>query len=225
MMLYYDELFGEDWCEEPKEEEMALIEAIKENVKQDIKQEMERLRKENAELQQYKKERQEVEKIKNQYQLKLQTEIEMYKRQLRTARLEELFGDRLVIGWAADCKIVLPPKCNKCDSERYIHFKSPSGRDFKEPCECQHVTKKYEPKEMQLVKISESDVYQGERKIDRYYVKSDVGWNGYVDATYRVVCDGKASDEIKPYNAIFLNKETCEKYCEWKTEQEAKKNA
>ena len=78
---------------------------------------------------------------------------------------------------------------------------------------------------MQLVKISESDVYQGERKIDRYYVKSDVGWNGYVDATYRVVCDGKASDEIKPYNAIFLDKKTCEKYCEWKTEQEAKENA
>lgn len=78
---------------------------------------------------------------------------------------------------------------------------------------------------MQLVKISESDIYQGERKIDRYYVKSDRVWNGYVDAIYRVVCDGKAFDEIKPYNVIFLNKETCEKYCEWKTEQEAKENA
>lgn len=126
-MTYYDEWFEENWCEEPREEETALIEAIKEGIRQDIKAEMERLRKENAELQQYKKERQEVEKIKNQYQLKLQTEIEMYKRQLRTARLEELFGDRLMIGWAADCKIVLPPKCNKCDSKRYIHFKSPSG--------------------------------------------------------------------------------------------------
>ena len=223
-MCYYDSWFEGNWCEEPREEEMALIEAIKENVKQDIKQEMERLRKENAELQQYKKERQEVEKIKNQYQLKLQTEIEMYKRQLRTARLEELFGDRLMIGWVADCKIVLPPKCNKCDRERYIHFKSPSGRDFKEPCECQHGTKKYEPKEMQLVKISESDIYQGERKIDRYYVKSDGVWEGYVEASYRIVCDGKAFDEIKPYYEIFLNKETCERYCAWKTEQETKKD-
>ena len=45
-MCYYDSWFEENWCEEPREKEMALIEAIKENVKQDIKQEMERLRKE-----------------------------------------------------------------------------------------------------------------------------------------------------------------------------------
>lgn len=45
-MCYYDSWFEKNWCEEPREEEMALIEAIKENVNQDIKQEMERLRKE-----------------------------------------------------------------------------------------------------------------------------------------------------------------------------------
>lgn len=45
-MCYYDSWFEENWCEEPREEEMALIEAIKENVKQYIKQEMEWLRKE-----------------------------------------------------------------------------------------------------------------------------------------------------------------------------------
>ena len=45
-MCYYDRWFDENWCEEPREEEVALIEAIKENVKQYIKQEMERLRKE-----------------------------------------------------------------------------------------------------------------------------------------------------------------------------------
>ena len=45
-MCYYNSWFEENWCEEPREEEVALIEAIKENVKQYIKQEMERLRKE-----------------------------------------------------------------------------------------------------------------------------------------------------------------------------------
>ena len=45
-MCYYDSWFEENWCEEPREEEVALIEAIKENVKQYIKQEMERLLKE-----------------------------------------------------------------------------------------------------------------------------------------------------------------------------------
>ena len=28
-MCYYDSRFEENWCEEPREEEMALIEAIK----------------------------------------------------------------------------------------------------------------------------------------------------------------------------------------------------
>ena len=45
-MCYYNRWFDENWCEEPREEEMALIEAFKEKVKQNIKQEMERLRKE-----------------------------------------------------------------------------------------------------------------------------------------------------------------------------------
>ena len=51
-MCYYDSWFEENWCAEPREEETALIEAIKESVRQDIKSEMERLRKENEELQQ-----------------------------------------------------------------------------------------------------------------------------------------------------------------------------
>ena len=77
-MRYYDSWIEENWCEEPREEETALIEAIKESVRQDIKAEMERLRKENAELQQYKKERQEVASNKNFYESRLQTQIEAY---------------------------------------------------------------------------------------------------------------------------------------------------
>ena len=30
-MCYYDRWFDENWCEEPREQEVALIEAIKEN--------------------------------------------------------------------------------------------------------------------------------------------------------------------------------------------------
>ena len=92
-MTYYDEWFEENWCEDPREEETALIEAIKEGVRQDIKSEMERFRKENAELQQYKQERQEIENIKKWYESRLQTEVETYKRELRTAKIKELFGD------------------------------------------------------------------------------------------------------------------------------------
>ena len=45
-MEHYNDWFGNDWCGETRDEEWALIDAIKNSVRDDIKQEMERLRKE-----------------------------------------------------------------------------------------------------------------------------------------------------------------------------------
>ena len=222
-MCCYDRWFDENWCEEPREEEMALIEAIKENVKQDIKQEMERLRKENAELQQYKKERQEVENIKKWYESRLQTEVEAYKGELRTAKIKELFGDYIVIGWGVTRKITLPPKCDKCDSERYIHFKSPSGKDLKEPCQCAHGKKTYHSLELHLIRINQGDIFNGERRIFNYYAPRVHDSDDYRDVFDRVY-KGEPFEKINEWNVVFLNKEDCEKYCEWKMEQEAKKD-
>ena len=152
---------------------------------------MERLRKENAELQQYKQERQEVENVKKWYESRLQTEVEAYKRELRSAKIKELFGDYIVIGWGVKKKITLPPKCNKCDEIRYIHFKSPSGKDL--------------------------------RVFHKYYAPSVHDSNDYRDV-FDYVYKGEPFEKINEWNVVFLDKETCEKYCEWKTEQEAKKD-
>lgn len=222
-MCYYDRWFDENWCEEPREEEMALIEAIKENVKQEIKQEMERLRKENAELQQYKKERQEVENVKKWYESRLQTEVEAYKITLRQGKIKELFGDYIGTGWGVRGNTILPPKCDKCDEKRIVHFKSPSGKELTELCDCAHGKIVYEPIELSLIKIGG---YKG--NISRYYYdeESRSEYSEYYDYT-SYVYDGKTPfDKLTSYWAIvFLDKETCKKYCEWKTEQEAKKDA
>ena len=222
-MTYYDEWFEENWCEEPREEETALIEAIKENVRQDIKAEMERLRKENAELQQYKQERREVENVKKWYESRLQTEVEAYKRTLRQGKIKELFGDYIGIGWGVGRNTILPPKCNKCDEKRFVHFKSPSGIELTELCECARGKFVYKPIELSLMKIRD---YNG--NISGYYCdkKSRSEDSEYYDYT-SYVYDGKTPfDKLTSCWAIvFLDKETCEKYCEWKTEQEAKKNA
>ena len=37
------------------------------------------------------------------------------------------------------------------------------------------------------------------------------------------VSKGKPFEDVNFYNAVFLDKETRERYCAWKTEQEAKK--
>lgn len=222
-MCYYDSWFEENWCEEPREEETALIEAIKESVRQDIKSEMERLRKENAELQQYKQERQEVENIKKWYESRLQTEVEAYKRELRSAKIKELFGDYIVIGWGVKKKITLPPKCDKCDEVRYIHFKSPSGKDLREPCQCAKGKKEYLPLDLHLIRIHQEDIFNGQRKIFGYYAPCAHNSDDYRDVFDRVY-KGEPFEKINEWNVVFLDKETCEKYCEWKTEQEAKKD-
>lgn len=222
-MCYYDSWFDENWCEEPIKEETALIEAIKEGVRKDIKSEMERLRKENAELQQYKKERQEVEKIKKFYESRLQTQIEAYKRELRTAKIKELFGDDIVIGWGVKKKIILPPKCDKCDEGRYIHFNSPSGKDLREPCQCAKGKKEYYPIDLHLISIRQDDISNGQRRTFGYYAPCVHDSDNYQDVFDRVY-KNEPFDMLNVYNVVFLNKETCERYCAWKTEQEAKKD-
>lgn len=222
-MEHYNDWFGDDWCGETRDEEWALIEAIKNSVRDDIKQEMERLRKENAELQQYKKERQEVENIKKCYESRLQTEVEAYKRELCTAKIKELFGDYIVIGWGVEQKITLPPKCDKCDKGRYIHFKSPSGKDLREPCQCANGKKEYLPLDLHLIGIRQDNLFNGKRRIWNYYAPSVHNSDDYRDV-FDWVYKGEPFEKINEWNVVFLDKETCEKYCEWKTEQEAKKN-
>lgn len=222
-MCYYDSWFEENWCEEPREEETALIEAIKESVRQDIKAEMERLRKENAELQQYKKERQEVENVKKWYESRLQTEVESYKMELRSAKIKELFGDYIVTAWGVKQKISLLPKCNKCDERRYIHFKSPSGKDLREPCQCANGKKEYLPFDLHLVRIHQDDLFNGQRRTWSCYAPTVHDSNDFRDV-FDLIYKGEPFEEVNFYNVVFLDKETCERYCVWKTEQEAKEN-
>lgn len=219
-MEHYNDWFGDDWCGETRDEEWALIDAIKNSVRDDIKQEMERLRKENAELQQYKQERQEIENVKKWYESRLQTEVEAYKRKLRQEKIKELFGDYICTGWGVDYDAILPPKCNKCDKNRYIHFKSPSGKNLEEPCSCGKAKKIYKPVELSLIRFNEY-----ENKIRRYFIEEgERSYAQYGEGTDRIY-DGKVPfKDLICWRIVFLDKETCEKYCEWKTEQEAKKN-
>ena len=220
-MCYYDSWFEENWCEEPRKEETALIEAIKESVRQDIKSEMERLRKENAELQQYKQERQEVENIKKWYESRLQTEVEAYKRELRTAKIKEIFGDHLGIGWGVGCNTILPPKCNKCDEKRLVHFKSPRGEELTELCDCAFGKMVYKPIELTLIKF-----YKYRDEIIRYFIDRDhtsENYWEYEDATSNIYNGKTPFEDLICWEIVFLDKETCERYCAWKTEQEEKK--
>lgn len=63
-------------------------------------------------------------------------------------RLEELFefcGMNMILYYPT-WEHVYKPKCDKCDDNRYVHFKSPSGKDYQEYCSCAKSFYKYKPK-------------------------------------------------------------------------------
>src|SRR5690625_3263152 len=132
-MPYYDE----DFYYEPSEFDLKVDEfkeSLMKSVKEDFITELEELKKENESLQEVKKN---FESIKQDYENKkrqLNFEKNDLERKVRNARLSELTKDRQVVMYKADSKRVKPPKCDKCDVDRKIHYKTPSGKDKFEYC-------------------------------------------------------------------------------------------
>lgn len=73
------------------------------------------------------------------------------------------------------------------------------------------------------MRIQQDSVFNGKRRIASYYAPSRYNSDDYQDVVDRVY-KGEPFEKINDWNVVFLNKEDCEKYCTWKTEQEAKKD-
>ncbi|CAH1054073.1 hypothetical protein [Paenibacillus pseudetheri] len=140
--------FDDDFYREPSEFEEQIDqfkESLMNAVKDEHKAEIERLRKENAELQEIK---QNLETIKRDYNQKV-VELDMQKRNLknevRRERLLELMGDLKVELFTARKNWKSGPKCEKCDERRKINFLSPSGKKLSEDCGCNNNISFYKP--------------------------------------------------------------------------------
>lgn len=91
-----------------------------------------------------------------------------------------------------------------------------------ELCECAFGKWVYKPIELTLIKF-----YKHRDEIIRYFMDRDhttENYWEYQDATSNIY-DGKTPfEDLNCWEIVFLDKETCERYCAWKTEQEAKKD-
>ena len=231
--MYYD--YDEYW-DEPSEFEMQIEEfkdSLRSAVKDEIKAKIESLEKELEELKEFRTEKDtlvrkyetEIQKVKREAYETMRAAKELEEK-WKKARLHQLLGDYLTVGWKIRKSWEYGPKCDKCDNDRRIHFTSPQGKEYSEDCICAKKYYKYFPKEATLSKIyvlkknfrwddkGETDFY------NRYYtVKDDDDYDRYdvVDDVYT------SSDinfkEINEYRAVFLNEEDCKKYCDWLTEQ------
>jgi hypothetical protein len=221
--MYYgfDDYFEPGEFDEKIEE---LKNELRESVKKEINDEIEKLRKENKELQGIKKN---FESIKRDFERKKEEcEIVMKDAEYRAkhARLAELMEQMKLVLWSATWETRYKRKCNKCDSLRNVKVTLPSGKAVDDECNCGVSKKVYYPKENVLYELSERN-----REFMAWYRKK--GQKGkeyfveYIDAEYaKVIVDhNKGFKEIEGKElrkVFFTTKEECQEFCSYLNKKE-----
>lgn len=155
MVDFYDENFYDENQHYYDIEIEHFKAALRKEVKQEFLDEMERLRKENLELQEVKRN---LDRIKSDYQKELENEaaqLRKTRREVRQERFEEILKDVAlpITVYGIGKALVYKPLCGHCDN-RIIHFTSPSGKELTEPCpECGQSFRKWLVVPMEREKI------------------------------------------------------------------------
>lgn len=229
-----DECFGDDEeYFEPSETHMKMREIIgmlKTTAKQEIKDELERLRRENAELQQYKdKFRENNEKVGQELR-NLRFERERLERTVKQARIRELLGEYIVAGWVVQRVYTEKPKCDKCNERREIVYYSPRGKEQRESCECATSTLSYKVQTTELIEIETRKKFGELEWLRVYYTTPTIYEDGKereesIERTSRVY-DGKPFNEISDYwstSVVFLDEAKCQEFCDYLNNKEREK--
>lgn len=229
MFDFYED---EDFFGEPSEFEQQVEEfkaSLRKSVKEEFLQRMEALEKENADLREFRDQRDRVMRECDQKVANAKREAREAEEKWKKARLHQLLGDFLTDGWRVDFTYEKGPKCDQCDENRFLHFKTPRGRDLTEECDCAKTFLVCHPKKVVLSKLyvkkkifgSGCDynwwgryyTVENSETEDRYTIMDDVYESGFCDFE-------KVNNQ---YRAVFLSEEDCQRYCDWLNEQEAKK--
>ena len=134
MSTYNDDFWNDDYSEY----ELFINElknTLKGQIKKEVTDEVSQLKKELTELKDYKdnlqKYNDEIEDLKN--KLKIAEEsVTKRAKELRLKDVLKLIEEPVYLIDSVHEYII--DKCDKCDEQRIIHFKSPSGKDYTEMC-------------------------------------------------------------------------------------------
>lgn len=229
----YDYPDYDDFYSEPSEYEQMVYE-FKESLKKSVSQEwvdrMNKLEKENAELQDVKRN---FEQIKRDYESKeraLQGECDRVKRdaeyKARYLRLKELMKDLQVVFWTPTWSSMYPPKCGKCEDGRVIRYKSPTGKNCEEVCSCANPVQTYEPKAYELYEISLRN--RSGNEVSTWLTPCSGDDDDYYKNTIYLERDKIIKDDVdfetlrgveNIYKLFFESYERCEKFCKWYTKE------
>lgn len=193
----------------------TLLKAVKTN----FITKMELLEKDNAELQEVKKNFDQIKRDYKDKERQLENERNQMERKIRNERLNQLMSDFEIILYTARSNRVLPPKCDMCNEKRRIPFTTPLGKEISEECECSVGKQVYYPEEFGC---TEFYIDRSGNKVGGIYRKRDYSDDGYrdsgvsPDALYEV---GMEYEKLNYYSTYFRSQEECQKYCDWLTEQ------
>jgi len=216
-MSYFDDFDDEGNFFEPSEFDEKIDElkqALKQSVRKEFLEKMELLEKENAELQSVKNRMTEIEYEQIKFQEDMKRETREAQVKARRERLIELFGENMTVAWGVECVGKERPKCDKCDENRNIIFESPQGRICRENCDCSIKDYIYEPEEYKLIKLEVES--KDMPRYYRYYTNNTINPTSEYCNTSNVYKDGDPFDKGNYYQIVFLDKETCQKYCDYK---------
>ncbi|WP_226035707.1 hypothetical protein [Aquibacillus saliphilus] len=209
--MFYDE----DFYNEPSEFDMKVDEFkqdLLKSVKEEYANEMERLEKENRELQNVKLN---FEQIKRNYESKeidLERAKEKAKQEARRERLDKLMDDYKIVLYRASAKSERKNKCDRCDDNRRIYYKTPLGKDAYESCDCSKGKLTYSPKENI---IYEFRINRDNNELLAWYQYDDeygsMRYSTKADSFYK---KGMKYEDVNRYNTFFKDKEDCQKYCD-----------
>lgn len=228
----YLDLSDEDFYDEPSEFEQqidSLKESLLKSVKDEYQTEMERLRKENAELLVVKRD---LASIKSQYRQKereLESEKNNLLRKVRSERLSTLMEDVSMDMYAVDCEFVKGDKCQNCDGNRRIHFKSPQGNAVSEACICNKSKRVFSPALAVCYAFKLQNWGDCDGMVLRYQLQADKT-EDIMELTGRkigyVTSKTKATDfeKMEIFDSIFKTIEECQAYCDWLNEREKTKS-
>lgn len=204
---YYDDMFEREQTKvEQKTNE--YMEFLREAVRQEVKDELQTLRAEVETLREFKR-------TVRANEAKFAEEKRSLERDIRNARLRELFGDYIVEAWRVKRVFSERPKCDKCNEGRMIEFISPRGKRMTEWCECAEKDMHYEVDTAELVKVENCRLSDGGTKCFRKYFLPTA--DDELSATNDVY-DGTSFEDISFYAAtskIFLDEQKCRDFCDY----------
>ena len=142
-------------------------------------------------------------------------------KEIRHTRLKELLKDVQECAYLVDCKYEYAHvKCDKCDDERKIHFKSPSGKELTEPCSCSCKVLRYFLCEIPIYRIETYSRYGKEQISTIYVYQKGEDEDKYSQTQFRDEFDNETISKNRPYRPIFLSKERAEDYVRFKNAAE-----